>query len=153
MDEQKKHNRPRRGAASIDGIVSGRPQLGRSAPSSRQKTSIETSANLGDYSSRADGFQPMRQSPGGLGLTPEDAETAALLDEPIILDDDGDTGKSRGKRKMPVAHSRLRLRKNIKRTALALVILILAGAGYMGYKYYQTQKQVLAGGGLSLIHI
>lgn len=147
MDEQRKHKRPRRSAASIDGIVSGRPQLGRSIPISRPRTGIESSANLGDYRGRADGFQPMRQSPGGLGLTPEDAETAALLDEPIVLGDDIDTPKNRGKRKMPVAHSRLRLRKIIKRTALTLVILILCGAGYMGYKLYHAQKQVLAGGG------
>lgn len=146
MDEQRKHKRPHRGAASIDGIVSGRPQIGRTLPYSHKPVSAAPATNLGDYRNRADGFQPMRQSPGGLGITPEDAETAALLDEPIVLDDN-DGPKNRGKRKIPIAHSRLRLRRIIKRTALALAVLIMCGVGYMGYKYYDTQKQVLAGGG------
>jgi LCP family protein required for cell wall assembly len=147
MDDHKKQKRPQRKVASIDGIVSGRPQLGSSPRLPRQQTDAETTTELGDYSNRVDGFQPMRQSPGGVGLAPEDAETAALLDEPIILDDNVDTSKKRGKRKMPVAHRHSRRRKVIKRSLLALAILILAGAGYIGYKYYDTQKQVLAGGG------
>jgi LCP family protein required for cell wall assembly len=147
MDEHKKNKRPHHTAASIDGIVSGRRQLGKPVDPLYRQTGVGSTSILGAYPDRADGFHPMRQSPGGLGLTPEDTETAALLDEPIILDDDSDTKRDRGKRKMPHAPKRPRLRKVIKRTALALVILVLAGAGYMGYKIYHTQKQVLAGGG------
>src|SRR4029079_1900658 len=40
-----------------------------------------------------------------------------------------------------------RLKKTIKRTSLAFMVLILAGGAYFGYKLYHTQKKVLAGGG------
>lgn len=40
-----------------------------------------------------------------------------------------------------------RLLKGVKRLALTCLIVVLAGAGYFGYKIYHTQKKVLAGGG------
>ena len=147
MDEQKKHKRPRYGAVSIDGIISGRPRLGETISHLRRRPKDESLTGLGEYTSLDDGFHPMRQSPGEIGLTPEDAETAALLDEPIVLDDDGDIGKKRGKRKIPSAPRRPRLRKFTKRALIVLAVLVVAGIGYLGYKFYETQRQVLAGGG------
>jgi LCP family protein required for cell wall assembly len=74
------------------------------------------------------------------------AEDDALLDEPIVLDDiepQKRKDKARGKIK------RARLRKTLKRTLLLFLAFIIAVGGFLGYKFYTTQKQVLSGGGHS----
>lgn len=65
-----------------------------------------------------------------------------MLDEPIVLE----LIESR-KRKTRFWQRHSKLKKGLKRTALASMILVLAGGTYFGYKLYHTQKKVLAGGG------
>ena len=135
------HRRP----ATIDGFVSNNPRIGAPVHRSYRPIRDNQTPTLDSFTRRADGFHANRQSPGGLGgSAAEVAEQEVLLDEPIVLDDIGDNkpkDRVRGKVR------RARFKKIFKRTALALVVLILATAGFLGYKFYNTQKQVLSGGG------
>lgn len=83
----------------------------------------------------------MRSGSGSLGVAATDAEANTLLDEPIILDEL--SPKKNDKRARP----RRRFKLGFKRTALALLVLILVGGLYLGFKAYKTQRHVLAGGG------
>jgi len=126
---------------SIDGIVSGQRQLGLIRPGYQPQRGQPT-PSLGSYVGRTDGFYPTgRQSPHSLGGTPEDAETEALLDEPIMLDDiDSQKRKDRLQR-------RPRLRKILKRAALSLAILILLTGAFLGLQFYITEQNLFRGGG------
>jgi LCP family protein required for cell wall assembly len=88
-----------------------------------------------------DGFYPAQQTARGADRA--EVEEAHLLDEPIVLDHI----EEKKHRKLKFWQRHLRLKKFIKRTALACMVVILAGGAYFGYKLYHTQKRVLAGGG------
>ncbi|MBX4201938.1 LCP family protein [Candidatus Saccharibacteria bacterium] len=122
-------------------VPSGR-SLG--VPSSYQPNKSQPTPALGNYTDHSDGFYPAKQT--ARGSDPAEHEEAQLLDEPIVLDHI-EPSKPK-KQKKPGKHRRLK--KIFKRTAFATMILILAGAGYFGYKLYHTQKKVLAGGGKSV---
>ncbi|HVS78813.1 MAG TPA: LCP family protein [Candidatus Saccharimonadales bacterium] len=121
-------------------ISSGRP-LG-VTPKSYRPSRGRPTPSLGDFSERIDGFHPTRNAARS-GDSAENKE-AELLDEPIVLDHI----ESR-KRKQRFWQKHLKLKKTLKRAALSLAVLIVAGAGYFGYKLYHTEKKVLAGGGAS----
>src|SRR3970040_1028759 len=97
MIGKKKPERPHKRAASIDGFVTDGRRLGTPLNRSYQPDHRAEIPTLDNFSRRADGFRPMRQSPGGLGGTAvEAAERDAVLDEPIVLDDlDYDKRKDR----------------------------------------------------------
>src|SRR5438105_2502655 len=138
-----KQRRPRWGhssAPSIDGMVRSGRTLGVPSSKSYQPNRGTPTPSLDNFVKRSDVFYPSQQTARGSDRA--EAEEAQLLDEPIVLDH-----IEARKRKQKFWTKHLKLKKVIKRTSLALVIFVLAGAGYFGYKLYHTQKKVLAGGG------
>ncbi len=144
MRDKNKPDGLKKRQASIDGIVP-RAELGVPAHRSYQPSRNDVTPTLGSSGVRTDGFHPNRQSPGGLGATAaEAAERDTVLDEPIVLDD---MDYDKRKRKIHGKIHRSKGRRIFKRLAMALLILIVATAAFMGYKFYYTQKKVLSGGG------
>ena len=137
-----KHRRPRRGqGSSLDGMVGSGRTLG-VPPRSYQPSRGRPTPTLGNFSQMTDGFHPAQ------GISRADraeADEAQLLDEPIVLDH-----IEARQRKVRFWSRHLKLKKLIKRTAFAFMVIILAGGAYFGYKIYHTQKKVLAGGGKSV---
>jgi LCP family protein required for cell wall assembly len=138
--------------ASLDGFVSSGRRLGTPPSYSYQPNRESPTPTLDNLRRRPDGFHAVRQpqatmhsahtTAGVLGR----AEDDAVLDEPILLDDiepEKRKDKARGKVK------RARLRKTLKRGLLLFLAFIIAVGGFLGYKFYTTQKQVLSGGGRS----
>ncbi|MBA3757578.1 LCP family protein [Candidatus Saccharibacteria bacterium] len=143
MDKHKKFKRPKSSPASLDGIISDGRGLGIPTSRSYQPSKGDKTPTLGEFIRKDDGFHPLRQSQQSLGYSPEAIEERALLDEPIVLDDiDGSYKK---KRKLKKRHShRARF---LKRASLGLLTLVVVAAAYFGFKFYQTQQKILAGGG------
>ena len=138
-----KQRRPRWGqkqAPSIDGFVRSGRNLGVPSHRSYQPNREKPTPTLGGYSTKTDGFYSAQQTARG---DRAESDEAQLLDEPIVLDNIEE--KKRKKLKFWQRH--LKLKRFIKRTALAMMTLVLAGGAYFGYKLYHTQKKVLAGGG------
>ncbi|MBX4190528.1 LCP family protein [Candidatus Saccharibacteria bacterium] len=139
-------HRGRRGRdkpASIDGIVQTGRTIGFSKTSSYQPNRQLKTPTLDNFDRQMDGFYPSREAMPAHSLDPsEEQEAAQLLDEPIVLDHIEER-----KRKLRFWQRHIKLKRRLKRTAMAFVILVLAGGGYFGYKLYHTQKKVLAGGG------
>lgn len=133
---------------SIDGIVNDGRRLDASGAVPPSPNQSQPMTSLGGTLRRAEGFHPVRSGSGSLG-TPAgrhgaavDAEqTSELLDEPIILDEP--TVNKNNKR----ARRRWHFKWGFKRTVLTLLVLILVGGMYLGFKAYKTQRHVLAGGG------
>lgn len=145
MRDKNKKSGFHRKATSIDGFVTDSRRLGTYSSRTYQPSGERPAPTLDDFVHRSDGFHTTRQSPGGLGgSTAEVAEQDALLDEPIVLDD---IEHDRRKSKLHGKIRRTRLRKVLKRSGLILVTLIVVTAGLVGYKFYNTQRQVLSGGG------
>lgn len=109
---------------------------------------ISGGGQVGGPKRRTDGFHPVRQPTTNLGgptsPSPEAAERDALLDEPIVLDqlDEGPR-----KRRFKPHFRPTRLRIVLKRALLTGGIIVLAMVGMLGYKFYVTQRDLLAGGG------
>jgi len=146
MIEHKKIKRPKHQPASIDGIIVGGQGQGLGSPpvSSYRPSRGETTPSLGIFGRRSDGFHASRQAPNSLGQSAaESAETAALLDEPIVLDDES----ARKKKQYYFGHKHPRLRKVLKRGVLALLALIIASGAYFGWKFYITERHIFKGGG------
>jgi LCP family protein required for cell wall assembly len=150
MDERRHFKRPQHNPASIDGFVSGNRQLGQ--PIDRRGNSYspnrgKPTPSLDNLVNRADGFHPVNQSGQssyGLGQSPEIKEAEALLDEPIVLDDEIDS-KSKETPRFGSKHPKRR--RVLKRTAQTLLVLFLIGAGFFGAKLYITSKHLFHGGG------
>lgn len=140
MDEHKNFKKRRAGAGSLDGFVSDGRQLGVSSPKSYQP-GVSATPSLGSYVNKSDGFHPIRQAPREVSHTPEAQEAEALLNEPIVLDDDFSNKKRRLARRHP------RTRRRIKRGVVVVLALIFIGAGYFGLKLYQTERHLFRGGG------
>jgi LCP family protein required for cell wall assembly len=139
-----KQRRPRWGqtqAPSIDGFVRSGRNLGVPSSRSYQPNRDKPTPTLGNYSAKTDGFYAAQQT--ARGADQAETEESQLLDEPIVLDHI----EEKKKRKLKFWQRHIKLKKFIKRTALACMVLILAGGAYFGYKLYHTQKRVLAGGG------
>ena len=132
--------------ASIDGIVQTGRTIGFNKSTSYQPNRQFTTPTLDNFNRQTDGFYPSREAMPARPLDPsEEKEAAQLLDEPIVLDHIEER-----KRKLRFWQRHAKLRRRLKRTAMAFTILVLAGGGYFGYKLYHTQKRVLAGGGKSV---
>src|SRR5579862_7448542 len=147
MDKHKRHW-GRQKPVSIDGIVQTGRQIGVPTNSSyrpNRQYQTPTLDNFNRHSGRTDGFYPSREAMPARQVDPSEASEAQLLDEPIVLDHIEER-----KRKLKFWQRHAKLKRRIKRTAMAFMVLILAGAGYFGYKLYHTQKKVLAGGGKSV---
>lgn len=124
---------------SIDGIVSDGRRLG--VPSAEPFHPHSQTDTLGGSLRRAEGFHPMRSGSGSIGVTAAAAENSLALDEPIVLDEPA-LGKKERK------SSRFFLRKiGLKRTALTLLAILLAGALFLGIKFYITERNLFRGGG------
>jgi LCP family protein required for cell wall assembly len=146
MDENRHFKRPQPKPASIDGFVSGNRQLGQGIDrrgNSYAPNRGKPTPSLDNMIPRSDGFHPLNQSSSyGLGQSPEINETEALLDEPIVLDDEIESKD----RKQPT-FGKSRKRRAFKRTAQLLLALFLVGAGFFGVKVYLTSKHLFHGGG------
>src|SRR4051794_16808849 len=140
MDERKNFKRPHPKAASLDGFVSDGRQLGAPLARSYQPNREAPTPVLGIYTTGVDGFNPIRQAPRDISHTPEATEAEALLNEPIILEEDH-TKKKKKARKHPRARGRL------KRSVVVLLSLIFLFAGYFGVKLYLTERHLFHGGG------
>jgi polyisoprenyl-teichoic acid--peptidoglycan teichoic acid transferase len=139
MEKHKKFKRPHK-AASLDGFVSDGRQLGMPTNKSYQPIDNDSSQlGLGNYDKKMDGFHPIRQAPRELSATPEAEERAALLNEPIVLEDFG--SKRKKQRKHP------RARRRIKRAMLGMASLLIIVSAYFAFKVYITQKHLFRGGG------
>jgi polyisoprenyl-teichoic acid--peptidoglycan teichoic acid transferase len=144
--EKHKGHWGRKKPASIDGIVQTGRTIGFPKTSSYQPTRHSPTPTLDNFNRQTDGFYPSREAMPARPLDPsEEEEAAQLLDEPIVIDHIEER-----KRKLRFWQRHAKLKRRLKRTALAFVILILAGGAYFGYKLYHTQKKVLAGGGKSI---
>jgi len=140
--EKHKDHRGRKKPASIDGIVQSGRVIGFPASSSYEPNRQTPTPTLDNFHRRIDGFSPAREAMPARPLANSEANEARLLDEPIVLDHIEER-----KRKLKFWQRHAKLKRRLKRTALTGVILVVAGAGYFGYKLYHTQKKVLAGGG------
>ena len=144
MDKHKKYKKGKTPIGSIDGIVPSGSQLGGPLNRSYQPSRGQSTPRLDNLIRRGDGFHPASQVGLGQGLSPEDAETEALLDAPIVLDDDFD---EKSKKRHYFKHKRPKLRRTLKRTSTALLVLILVGAAYFAIKFYITERHLFRGGG------
>ncbi len=142
--EKHKQDRGRRKPASIDGIVQTGRLIGFPNSSSYQPNRQVLTPTLNNFNRPSDGFYPSREAMPARPVDPSEASEAQLLDEPIVLDHIEER-----QRKLRFWQRHAKLKRRLKRTAFAFMVLILAGAGYFGYKLYHTQKRVLAGGGKS----
>jgi LCP family protein required for cell wall assembly len=138
MDQHKKPKRSSEGG-SLDGFVSDGRQLGAPMAGAYQPNGAATTPSLGNYVNRTDGFHPVRQGSQSIGPSPE-ADEAALLNEPIVLDDFGD-GPKKKVRKHPTA------RRRLKRTFVTLFGLVLIVGAYFAIKLYITERHLFRGGG------
>ena len=138
MNEHKKFGRRSKRLAPIDGVYSGSRELGlpvhRAYSSKRQ---LQTSS-LDNAMARPEGFHPMRTSLGGPDPSPE-IDEAALLDEPIVLDDIKPQPKTKGH----IGSWRSRSKK----VGMVLGALVLIGVAYFGIRLYITQHSLFRGGG------
>ena len=143
--EKHKGRRGRNQPASIDGIVQNGRQIGFPKSSSYQPTRQAPTPTLGNFTQKTDGFYSSREAMPNRPLDYSESQEAQLLDEPIVI---GEIESRKRKQRFWQRHAKAKRR--IKRTAMAFMILILAGGAYFGYKLYHTQKKVLAGGGKSV---
>ena len=149
MDKHKKFQRPHNRTASLDGMLSDGRRLGTPTHRSYQPNREAATPSLDHVLRRSEGFYPMRQSPHSLGGQPSAATAvapAAVLDEPILLDEVDEKAK-KAKKKHYYRHKHPRLRKVLKRTGLVMLTLVLAIGIYFGLKLYITQKNLFKGGG------
>jgi LCP family protein required for cell wall assembly len=141
MDDRYKQKGPNYNLASMDGFVSGGRMIG-GTPQPYKPTRAQPAPTLDNLvrGGRPDGFHARRPHRANLGQSPEMAEAEALLDEPIVLDDE----EVKTKRK---AKSHPKRRRVLKRTALALLAVALIGGAFFAVKLYLTEKHLFRGGG------
>lgn len=148
MPGNKKNKTSAMRGRSIDGIISdGRPLGGLSAKPFHPNRN-QPADSIGSSLRRAEGFHPMRSGSGSLGLPAgrrgvmtTDSEANLVLDEPIILDE---LATSKNDKQ---AHRGRRSAWSLKRTALTLLALIVAGGLFMGIKFYIIERHLFRGGG------
>jgi LCP family protein required for cell wall assembly len=139
MDKNGKTKGPNRHLASVDGIVSGGRSLGGFNHQPYRSARQTPPPTLDSLVHRSDGFHSRRPHTKNFGQSPEVAEAEALLDEPIVLDDEEISSKKRRKHrsKRPV----------LKRLSLALLALVLIGGAFFAIKLYITERHLFRGGG------
>lgn len=138
---EKRNNKAGHKPVSIDGFVSGGAQLGVRGHQSYQPNKGKPSPTLDAFIRRTDGFYPQRATPYGIAGSAESLETEALLNEPILLDDEP-AGKSRH-----LKHKRLRLRRLMKRSSATIGGLAIIIGAYFAVQFYITQNNLFRGGG------
>lgn len=141
MERKNNFKRPKRSPASLDGIVYGGRQLGVPNREGFRPAQGPAMPSIGEVMSKADGFHPARNAPYSLGQTPESDE-AALLDEPIVLDE-----TIIPKKKHYFGYKRPRLHKSLKRVGLGLAALVLLIGAFFAVKLYITERHLFRGGG------
>jgi LCP family protein required for cell wall assembly len=141
MDDRNKYKGPNHHLASMDGIVSGGRMLGGTPYQPYKPNGGQSTPTLDNlvHRDRADGFHSRRPHTRNLGQSPEMAEAEALLDEPIVLDDED--LKTKRKAKHP------KRRRVLKRTILALMAMVLIGGAFFAVKLYITERHLFHGGG------
>ena len=141
MHEHKKFKGRKNRRASIDGIISDGRRLGMPEgglqPSKREKQAI----GLGGIASQVEGFHPMRATTQGLGEL-VDNPVGLGLDEPIVLDE-----PTKKKKRFSFKLHKPKSRTVLKRGGLVLAALVLIIGGYLGFKFYQTERNLFRGGG------
>jgi len=138
----KEHKKFKGRPTSIDGIVSGGRRLDMTHASYRPEKQ-KNASSLDDVIRREDGFHPTQVGAGALGRARSELDEAALLDEPIVLDN-----TLTPERKIPrFGRSHPRVRTTFKRLGLGLGVVILVSAVYFGAKIYTTEKHLFRGGG------
>jgi LCP family protein required for cell wall assembly len=148
MTKPKKFRRPKHSPASIDGVIVGSRGLGTQTVGSYQPKRGQQMPSIGDTMRRSDGFHASRQSPDSLGHGGvEAAEAQALLDEPIMLDDD--SGKQK---KHYFGHKHPRVRRYFKRGSLLILALIIVVGGFLGWKLEKDISKVFHGNIFSFLH-
>lgn len=138
MEEPKNFKKRQKRAASIDGFMPSSGRLGVPIKNAYQPNQGKPTPGLDAFIKRDDGFHPARNSGYSLNDGVE-ADEAALLEEPIVLDN------------IPAAKRKSRLhpklRTILKRGSLLLAVLILIGGVYFAAKLYITKRNVFHGGG------
>lgn len=146
--EKHKNHWGRKKTASIDGIVQNKREIGFPTTSSYQPKRQPVTPTLDNFNrayGKTDGFHSSNGAMPTRSLDTSEAHEAQLLDEPIVLDHIEER-----KRKQRFWQRHSKMKRRIKRTAMAFTIIVLAAGGFFGYKLYHTQKKVLAGGGKAI---
>lgn len=138
MRENKKFRGPGKRPAPIDGIFTGSRELGLPVNRAYRPDRRVENPNLDKAMNRDDGFHPMNTSLGGPNPSPE-ADEAALLDAPIVLEDIKPDKKRHSRR--------LKGARRLKKPILIASILFVAVIGYFGIRFYITQHDLFRGGG------
>jgi len=126
----------------MDGFVSSRRTIGASSQpySPKLGAPAPTFENL---VRRGDGFHPINRNYRNLGQSPEMNEAEALLNEPIVLDD----VEEKSKKKRQFSKHGSKRRRIVKRTALTLLALVVAGGAFFAFRLYMLERHILRGGG------
>lgn len=141
MDKHKRQGGPSK-RAYLDGFVSDGRALGIPPPRPHHPQPAQpASPQLGASDRRLDGFHPIRQAPRDISHTPETAEAEALLNEPIVLNDDFSSPHRRRAKKHPHA------RRRLKKASLLIGAFLIVGAAYFGVRFYLTGRELFRGGG------
>lgn len=138
MDDRSNYTGPNYNLASMDGFVSSGRLLGGS-PQPYIPNRGKPAPTLDNLLHRDDGFHARRPHRRPLGQSAEMAEAEALLDEPIILDDEAIKPRSRSKR--------LSKKRVLKRAGLAVLSLALILGAFFAVKLYITERHLFRGGG------
>ncbi len=141
MRANKKNKTSANRGRSIDGIVSDGRRLGAPSAAPFHPNRDQPTDSLSGSLRRAEGFHPMRSGSGSLGVAATGAEVNLMLDEPIIL------GELAAGKNDNQTRPGWRFKWGFKRTALALLALIIAGGLFMGIKFYITERHLFRGGG------
>ncbi|OGL25013.1 hypothetical protein A2884_02380 [Candidatus Saccharibacteria bacterium RIFCSPHIGHO2_01_FULL_48_12] len=131
--------------ASIDGISSSGRHLGAPIHRSYRPAAADQTPDLNQSLDQPDGFHPMRTGTD----QPLGTEDIEGLDEPIMLDEPIEKPSKKRQKLLNSRHKKTpsRRRKVLKRIGMVAAIVLVAFLGAMGYKFYDTQRQILAGGG------
>jgi LCP family protein required for cell wall assembly len=119
--------------------VSGGRALGGQPQQVYRPQKLGPAPTLDSLVHRNDGFHPKRPHSRTFGQSAEVSEAEALLDEPIVLDDDDIKSKKKRKHRGK--------RKVLKRTFVALLSLVLIVGAFFATKLYFTEKHLFRGGG------
>ncbi len=129
---RKKHRRPARRAASIDGILNSGRLIGQSGdqPAGPHAGTAQT---LGGFQ-QADGFTSARNTPQGLGAGQTSDQ---LIEEPIVIDELPYEKEAKGHR----------WRHRTKRLAQVLGGMIVLIGLFLAIKFFIIERHIFKGGG------
>ena len=142
---------------SVDGIMI--------ASRSYQPSNLNKRPELGNVADKLDGFYPQRVTAELGKITDDDfmskpddvvakAESQIAAEAPAKIDKSPEPTKQRRRwlpwrRKPREKKQRTRKQKILRWLILLLILAALAGAGYFGFKFWQTSHDVFHGGGQS----